>query len=179
LIARRQERLEQLASEIDCQTTLIPLDVGDTQQLQTTVTELTKTTTLDMVIANAGISLGHSDLLIPHEGFKKIIDINLLSIVALIEAVVPPMIEAKSGKIVLISSMASYVTMPSSIAYSTSKRALSSLAEGLRNQLKPFGIKVYDIRPGFIKSEMTDKNSFDMPFFLPTSKGVDHIIKAI
>jgi len=75
--------------------------------------------------------------------------------------------------------LASIITMPSSIAYSSSKRALNAYAEGLRYKLLPFNVDVSIIKPGFIKSELTDKNQFKMPFILPLDKGVDNIFNAI
>jgi short-subunit dehydrogenase len=69
--------------------------------------------------------------------------------------------------------------MPTSIAYSASKRALNAYGEGLRYQLKPYGIDVMTILPGFIDSEMTQKNSFKMPFLLTTQAGVKRITDAI
>ena len=85
----------------------------------------------------------------------------------------------QAGKIVVISSLASIVSMPSSIAYSSSKRALNSYTEGLRNLLSKDNITVINIQPGFIESEMTAKNSFKMPFFMSNEKGVNRIIYAI
>jgi short-subunit dehydrogenase len=69
--------------------------------------------------------------------------------------------------------------MPSSVAYSTSKRALNAYAQGLRYQLLTYGIDVMTILPGFIDSEMTQKNQFKMPFFLSTDAGVARIVHAI
>jgi short-subunit dehydrogenase len=69
--------------------------------------------------------------------------------------------------------------MPTSVAYSSSKRALNAYAEGLRYQLKPYGVDVMNILPGFIDSEMTQKNQFKMPFLLTTDAGVKRIIHAI
>jgi short-subunit dehydrogenase len=91
----------------------------------------------------------------------------------------PKFLEKKSGKIVFISSLASLLSMPSSKVYSSSKRALNAYAEGLRYKYKNDGIKVINILPGFIKSEMTDKNSFKMPFFLSTEAGAKRIYDAI
>ena len=61
----------------------------------------------------------------------------------------------------------------------TTKRAINAYAEGLRYAYNKYGIKVINIQPGFIKSEMTDKNKFKMPFLLETEDGVSRIIKAI
>jgi short-subunit dehydrogenase len=69
--------------------------------------------------------------------------------------------------------------MPTSIAYSSSKRALNAYAEGLHYQLKPHGITVMTIMPGFIDSEMTRKNRFKMPFLMSTEEGTARITHAI
>ena len=129
----------------------------------------------DLVIANAAISLPHSPSFTPFEDFKKTFDVNFLSIHAMLEGVVPKM---DKGKIVLISSLASLVGAPSSMPYSASKRALNSYAESLRNLLAP-NIKVINILPGFIKTDMTDKNDFYMPFLMDLKSGVDRIVYAI
>lgn len=69
--------------------------------------------------------------------------------------------------------------MPSSKVYSSSKRALNAYAEGIRYKYAKENIKVINILPGFIKSELTDKNDFNMPFLLETEDGVKRIVKAI
>jgi len=154
-------------------------DVADFDKLREIVKSITKNHTIDMVIANAGISYPHSTDFMKFEEFKNTIDVNFLSIHALLENIVPQMKANKRGKIVLISSLAGYVSSPTSLAYSASKRAINSYAEGLRNQLAPFNIKVINIKPGFIESEMTSKNNFKMPFLLSLKDGVDEIEKAI
>jgi len=134
---------------------------------------------LDMVILNAGISIGHSEELTSFKDFKKLFDVNVLAQHAILEILLPKFIAQKSGKIVFISSLASLISMPTSKAYSTSKRAINAYAEGLRYKYNKHGIKVINILPGFIKSEMTDKNKFNMPFLLETEDGVKRIMKAI
>ncbi|GAB6073955.1 SDR family NAD(P)-dependent oxidoreductase [Nautilia lithotrophica] len=129
----------------------------------------------DIVIANAAISLPHSPSFTPFDDFKRTFDINFLSIHAMLEGIVPKM---NKGKIVFISSLASLVAAPSSMPYSASKRALNSYAQSLRNLLAP-DIKVINILPGFIKTDMTDKNDFYMPFLMDLETGVDKIMYAI
>lgn len=135
--------------------------------------------TIDMVILNAGISIGHSEELTSFKNFKKLFDVNVLSSHAILEILLPKFKEQESGKIVFISSLASLISMPTSKAYSSSKRAVNAYAEGLRYKYNKYGIKVINILPGFIKSEMTDNNDFNMPFLLSTQEGVKRIIKAI
>lgn len=180
LIARREDKLEYLKSELQCEVEIFCVDVGDFEKLQSTIKAIiSKVEKIDMVIANAGVSLGHNDILSNFNDFKKLIDINFVSIHALLEPIIPTMQKHRRGKIVLISSLASIITMPSSIAYSTSKRAINAYAEGLRNLLLKDNIQVINILPGFIKSEMTAKNNFKMPFLLDTKCGVKKIIYAI
>ena len=181
LIARRQEKLEAVAEQCrsnGAQVETIVSDVNDFDLMKKIAAELAKTR-IDRIILNAGISVGHSGGITPFEDFHRLFQTNFLSIHALLEPVIPKMIEQKSGEIVFISSLASLMSMPTSVAYSSSKRALNAYAEGLRYQLKPYGVDVMTILPGFIDSEMTQKNKFKMPFLLSTDVGVQRIIKAI
>ena len=172
LIARRVERLSEYENVYKC-------DVSDFDKLRNIIKDITSKHNIDMVIANAGVSFPHSNDFMEFNDFKKTIDVNFISIHALLEHIVPQMKQNKKGKIVFISSLASFVASPTSLAYSASKRALNSYAESLRNQLAPFNIKVINIQPGFIDTEMTAKNKFHMPFKLTLKDGVNHIEKAI
>lgn len=179
LLARREERLQKLQSQLSPlakKVEIIVCDVTDFDNLGQRMRELLD---VDMVILNAGISLGHSLEITPFAEFKRLYDVNVLSNHAILEVLLPKFLEKKSGKIVFISSLASLFSMPSSKVYSSSKRALNAYAEGLRYKYEPYGIKVVNILPGFIKSELTDKNSFYMPFLLDTEDGAKIIKKAI
>ena len=136
-------------------------------------------THIDRIILNAGISVGHSAGVTAFDDFHRLFQTNFLSVHALLEPIIPKLIEQRAGEIVFISSLASLVSMPTSVAYSSSKRALNAYAEGLRYQLRPYGIEVMTILPGFIDSEMTQKNQFKMPFLLTTDAGVSRIVNAI
>jgi short-subunit dehydrogenase len=180
LLARREDRLQELKKELECKVDIYTVDVSDFESLQSAINDiLSQVDTIDMVIANAGVSLGHNSGFSDFDDFKRLMDINFLSVHALLSPIVPKMQSQKSGKIVLISSLASIVAMPSSIAYSASKRAINSYAEGLRNLVAKDNINVVNIMPGFIASEMTDKNDFKMPFFMSNQEGVRRITKAI
>jgi len=182
LLARREDKLYALRSELfeTCKSVeIIVADVTDFKILQE---KIRKITTLDMVILNAGVSLGDSgdtEHIPTIDEFENLYRVNVLSNHAILEILLPVFKEQGSGKIVFISSLASLFTMPSSKIYSSSKRALNAYAEGIRYKYNRYGIKVVNILPGFIKSELTDKNEFKMPFLLGTKVGVQKIIKAI
>ena len=179
LLARRQERLETLCRELQplgATTSFIVADLRDFQGLQKKIQTVQN---IDMLILNAGISLGHSDAIPTIEQFAELYDVNVLANHAILEVLLPQMKERKQGRVVFISSLASLFSMPSSKVYSSSKRALNAYAEGVAYKYAPYGIDVNIILPGFIKSELTDKNEFHMPFFMETKEGVKRIKKAI
>ena len=179
LLARREERLVRLKNELQdrCKNiTLICVDVTAFEALQK---EMKKLYDIDMVILNAGVSLGHSNKVPTIKEFQKLYDVNVLANHAILEILLPKMCAKRSGKVVFISSLASLFSMPSSKVYSSSKRALNAYAEGVRYKYSPYGIKIITILPGFIKSELTDKNEFAMPFLLETEEGVSRMKQAI
>lgn len=181
LIARRKERLESVAQRCrakGAEVETIIADVNDFARMREVGEELSRGG-MDRIILNAGVSVGHSGGVTPFEDFERLFKTNFLSVHALLEPIIPKLIEQKKGEIVFISSLASLFTMPTSIAYSSSKRAINAYAEGLHYQLKPHGIVVMTIMPGFIDSEMTQKNQFKMPFFMSTERGVARIAHAI
>lgn len=179
LLARREERLKNLAQELVPHAKSVEIVVADVTFFDELQEKIKLIGAVDMVILNAGISIGHSHTITPFKQFKKLFDVNLLANHAILEILLPHFRAQKSGKIVFISSLASLISMPTSKAYSSSKRALNAYAEGIRYKFKNEGIKVVTILPGFIKSELTDKNSFHMPFLLSTEEGVKKIKNAI
>jgi len=181
LLARREDRLKDVAARcvaLEAAVETIVADVNDFL-LMKCIGEKLANTHIDRIILNAGVSVGHSSGVTSFENFHRLFQTNFLSVHALLEPIIPKLSAQKSGEIVFISSLASLLSMPTSIAYSASKRALNAYAEGLRYQLKPHGIDVMTILPGFIDSEMTQKNRFKMPFLLSTQDGVKRITDAI
>ena len=170
-VARNEKKLKELTDEFKNIEPVV-LDLANLEDVRKFGKSVKN---IDLVICNGAISLPHSPSFTPFEDFKKTFDINFLSIHALLEGIVPDM---KKGKIVLISSLASLIGAPSSMPYSASKRALNSYAQSLRNLLAP-DIEVINILPGFIKTDMTAKNDFYMPFLMDLKEGVDRIEMAI
>jgi short-subunit dehydrogenase len=101
---------------------------------------------------------------------QRVMRINYEGSANLFAAVVPAMVERGQGHIAGVSSIAGYRGLPSSGPYSASKAALSTLLESLRLELPASGVAVTAIHPGFVKTPMTDKNPFWMPFMVPVDK---------
>ncbi len=134
---------------------------------------------IDIVIANAGVAysdkIGSGD---PKQ-INKVISTNVIGVTNSIIPFVPNMKEAKSGKIVIISSIASFRPIAYHGGYSSSKAAVRMFADSWRMALKKYKIQLTAICPGFIVSEMTDENKFPMPFLLQTDQAAKKMVKAI
>ncbi len=179
LLARRKERLQNLQNELQskCKTvTIISVDVTDFVLLQEKIKVIGA---VDLLILNAGISLGHTQNIPTIADFQNLYNVNVLANHAILEVLLPKLQVQKSGHIVFISSLSSLFTMPSAKVYASSKRALNAYAEGIRYKYAKDGLHVSILLPGFIRSELTDKNDFAMPFLLETQEGVQRMKKAI
>jgi short-subunit dehydrogenase len=183
LCGRNRERLLQtqdLCVEKGAEVEVSCLDVCDRQGMFAWITRVSQEFGIDLIIANAGISGGFSGQSLDDiEQDYKIFDTNLGGVLNTIYPVLPHMIEKKSGHIAIISSLASFIPMPSAPAYSASKVAVRFYGEALSMKLKPHNIAVSVICPGFIKSRMTDANQFPMPFLMETDEAARYIIKRL
>lgn len=183
LIARREEGLRGLADELRNDKTIIKtfsVDVTDFETLRSVCQAICdECERVDLVIANAGISSEHKAELYDFWDFKKIIDTNLLGVAAVFDIFAHKMISQGGGKLVAVSSLASFVAFPTTAAYSASKRAVNSFLDSMRLLLEPKNIKVVNIQPGFIRTPLTDKNGFKMPFLMELDRAATKIVKAI
>ena len=166
--ARRAELLEKLSTEYPGKVIPYVLDVRDAAAINVAANDfMTRAGVPDIVIANAGVSRGtlteHSEDL---ESFQQVLEINLLGMAKTFQPFIAPLRRAGKGRLVGIASVAGFRGLPGSEAYSASKAAAISYLESLRVELRNSGIKVVTIAPGFIKSPMTDVNSYPMPFLM-------------
>ena len=97
-------------------------------------------------------------------------DVNFIGAIHASKAVLPQMLERKSGHLVVVSSVAGFRGLPKSSAYSSSKAAISTYWESMRVELAPIGIAATTINPGYIKTPLTDKNNHPMPFIISAEK---------
>ncbi|NWF66318.1 MAG: SDR family NAD(P)-dependent oxidoreductase [Campylobacterales bacterium] len=180
LVARDEQRLKQLKDELDsyCHVEIFSIDLSNLFDVKNRFLQIKEChESFDLIILNAGVSLGHNKEITDFEENLTLLNTNFTSNMLIIDLLLPKL--AKNSKIVFISSLASYITMPSSIAYSTSKRAMNSYAEGLRNALYKKDIHVINIKPGFVDTPLTKKNSFKMPFFMDLDTAIKKIVYAI
>ncbi len=183
LLARRAEMLEELAGEVEKaggRAIALAADVTDAAAVQFAANRLREQFgRIDMLIANAGIAQSTDAKDLRPDEVAKLININVLGAVNSVTAVVPQMVEQKSGHLVAISSLAAYRGLPKSAAYCASKAAISAFFESLRIDLRDSGIGVTIIHPGFIKTPLTAGRQAKMPYLMELDDAAAKIIRAI
>ena len=134
----------------------------------------------DVVIANAGISIGmDSAMRADLEVMARTFATNNIGLAATFHPFISAMTERGSGALVGIGSVAGIRGLPGHGAYCASKAAVIAYCESLRGELKPSGVKVVTICPGYIDTPLTQKNTYAMPFLMPPEAFADQAFAAI
>ena len=182
LIARRQVALDEVADEIRDEggvAAVAVADVGDRDQLRRAVADLVEVIgPVDLMVANAGVGVPTTLEPVNIDVVEETIRVNVLGTIYSIEAVLPSMLERRTGQIAAISSLAAYKGMPGESAYCASKAAVNSYLEALRVQVRARGIIVSTICPGFIRTPMTATMTY-MPFALTADQAAGRIARAL
>jgi len=183
LAARRLGALEELADEIRrAGGTALALEcnVADFSAVQLAVSRCEEELgPVDRLIANAGMGRPTPIATFRSSDIEASLATNFLGFVYCVEAMLPAMLRRQSGHIVGVSSPAAWRGIPGSGAYSASKAAMTNLLESLRIELRPHGVDVTTIEPGFVRTPMTDQNDFPMPFLMEPDAAAKLIHRAI
>jgi short-subunit dehydrogenase len=135
---------------------------------------------VDVLIACAGVGTLASVFDLDTPGLRAMLEVNVLGVAQTIEAVLPGMLERRSGHIVGISSMAGYRGLPWMPGYSASKAALSAYLEGLRPALGLRGIAVTAVCPGFVRTGLTARTPFRRPLpMLDPEQAARHLVRVV
>lgn len=181
--ARRENLLEELnqtLTQYNNQIFSVKCDVADKNDVAETHQKiLDRFGIIDIAILNAGVAIQEDVLNFNSQNAEKTFGANFFGMVYWIEKLLPEFLSRKDGCIVGVSSLADNRGYSKSGSYCASKAAASIYLEGLRLELKKYGIKVITVKPGFVKSEMTDANKFYMPFLMETDEAAKVIINGI
>ena len=163
IFARRADQLKTLAKELDptgASVLTVAGDVtSDADRRQLVAATLEKFGRIDGLVNNAGYGTRGPVEIVPVDAIRKNFETNLFSLIALTQLVLPHMRERGDGCVVNIGSVAGKIARPMSSVYDSTKHALEAITDGLRGELKPFGVRVTLIRPGFIVTEFIDAAS--------------------
>lgn len=183
LTARRDNLIKEYRKELkldDANLLILKNDVSDKESCAEAYKKIVeKFGSVDVAILNAGMGRTMKVEKYDSRHAENIIGTNFMGIVYWVEQLVPDFIRRKTGIIAGVSSMADNRGYSGSGFYSASKAAATIYLEGLRIELNKHNVKVITIRPGFVKTPMTAKNNFKMPFLISSEKSAKYIRRGI
>ena len=177
--ARRESLLNEI-SELNENISSFPLDVTNKDDCKETF-ELIKNKyqNIDICFFSTGTWDPKKEKEIDVDQMKKVMEVNFFGTLNCIKAVEKYFREKNSGHISIVSSIAGYRGLPNSTGYGASKAALNNFAESLYFDFGRYNVRVSLVSPGFIKTPMTDKNEFKMPFLKTAEFAADKIYKGL
>lgn len=160
ICGRRKDRLDELRSELEGITDVFPLafDIRNRNDVESAIASLPQNfTQIDILVNNAGNAHGldpidNGDV----DDWDAMIDINIKGLLYVSKAVIPEMIERRSGHIINIGSTAAKEVYPNGNVYCATKHAVDALNAGMRIDLNQYGIRVGAIHPGMVETEFSD-----------------------
>jgi len=161
--ARNAARLDELVSVLPGRASAVPLDVTDSAAVQAAAAQIGR---LDGMVYLAGVYWPMKSTDWNPKQAEEMADINFMGALRAVGAVLPAMLAQGSGHIVLTGSLSGFRGLPGAIGYGASKAGLMHLAESMQADLRHSPVQVQLINPGFIKTRLTDKNDFAMPFIM-------------
>lgn len=179
---RNEARLASLAEDCGRQGAAVrtkALDVADTAAMARWIDECDAERSLELVIANAGVSGGAPGVGRGLGATRKILATNIDGVVNTVLPALERMRQRGQGQIAIMSSLAGFRGLPSSPAYCASKAAVRSWGEALRVRYAGDGVRISVICPGFVDSPMTENNPFPMPFLMGAERAARIIQKGL
>ena len=157
LTARSADKLADLPGEAK------PGDVTDREAMHRIADEIAP---VDVALLNAGTYIPVDPLKLDAAVFRQHLAVNVMGTVHCIEAVLPAMLELRSGRIAVVASVTGFAALPRAAAYGATKAFLISMCDSLRADLSGTGVEVTAINPGYVKTPLTAQNEFAMPFLI-------------
>jgi NADP-dependent 3-hydroxy acid dehydrogenase YdfG len=183
LFARRAAELEAVAREVESgggKALVVPGDVTSLAQVRAAHERIARETgPVEVAFLNAGVGDVTTVTHFNAEQIRRLFDVNVMGQVNWLDVLLPAMVARRAGTIVGTSSLARDRGLPSSGAYSASKAAVSVLLEALRVEGLAYGVKVVTFEPGFVKTPLTAKHRFKMPFLLEADDAAARLCRAV
>ena len=176
--ARRKELLDELAKNPNIVS--FPLDVTNRNQINEVFKNIIDNFgDLDICLFSSGTYEPKDEQNIDPDKIKNVINVNFLGVIDCVKSVERYFKDKKSGHISIVSSIAGYRGLPNSSGYGPSKAALTNFSESIYFDFKKFGVRVSIVSPGFIKTPLTDKNEFPMPFLKTPEYAAEKIFNGL
>ena len=176
--ARRKEILDEMANNENIFS--YPLDVTDQIQTKQVFEKIINDhKQIDLCIFSSGTYERKSEKELDVQNIRHVIEVNFLGVINCVSAVEKYYKDKNNGHIAIVSSPVGYRGLPKSSGYTPSKAALNNFTQGIYFDFKKFNVKVSLITPGFIKTALTDKNDFKMPFLKDTTYAANEIYNGL
>ena len=177
--ARRAELLDELSNSYE-NISGFPLDVTNKEKCKEVFNEIkNKFEDINICFFSTGTWDPKKEKDIDVDQIENVFKVNFFGTVNSIKAVEQYFRDKKNGVITIVSSIAGYRGLPNSTGYGPSKSALNNLAESLYFDFKRYNVRICLVSPGFIKTPMTDKNDFKMPFLKTPEYAADQIYEGL
>lgn len=174
-VAVTARRPAEIPGVINC-----PGDITSTEEMAAVVAGLEANHgPISLAILNAGTHLPTDGADFRLADYETLMDLNVGGTLKCLAALLPGMVARGEGRVALVSSVAGYSGLPTASGYGASKAALINLAEALKLELAPKGVAVSLINPGFVKTPLTDRNPFPMPFLLTAEDAARRIRRGL
>ena len=174
------KKLREDSKSLKGSINIYPLDIGVKKNVYLIFNKIENDLgSVGTVILNAAINEPINANNFSSEKIDNQMKINYTGTINCLEPIIKKFIKRKSGKIAIVASLAGYIGFPYSSGYCPTKAALISLSESLRSDLEQYNIVLQVINPGFVKTPMTDKNNFHMPFLISSEKSSEYIYKGL
>lgn len=174
LSARSEDRLKELVAELPGIASYVTLDVSDRASVEAAAAEVGQ---IDGMIYLAGVYWPMKAQDWNAEQAEAMADVNFTGAMRAVGAVVPAMVARDAGHIVITGSLSGFRGLPGAIGYSASKAGTMALAESLHADLRKTGVRVQVANPGFIRTRLTDKNDFKMPFLMEPEDAAQEVFE--
>lgn len=161
--ARSEDRLKELVDELPGKASYVTVDVSDLESVKAAAKEVGE---IDGVVFLAGLYWPMKSQEWDIEKAETMADVNFTGAFRVVGAVIGEMLQKDKGHIVLTGSLSGFRGLPGTIGYGASKAGVMYLAESMYADLRHTGVKVQVVNPGFIKTRLTEKNDFSMPFIM-------------
>lgn len=177
--ARSEDKLAQMAEGSNGRIIPAPGDVTDPDAMAAIVARIEEAHGLALAILNAGVYIPMPARDFTVEDAKKHFDVNLQGVVNGLVPAMQAMLAKNTGCLALVASVAGYRGLPKAGAYGATKAALINMAEALAYNLHPEGVRISLICPGFVETDATAVNDFDMPFLMQTDEAATRIVDGL
>ena len=170
--ARSEDRLEALVEELPGKASYITVDVADRAAVEAAAKQAGD---LDGVVYLAGAYWPMKAQDWDNEKADMMGEVNFLGASRVVGSVIKDMVAKNAGHIVLVGSLSGFRGLPGAIGYCSSKAGMMSLAESMQADLRTSPIEVQLVNPGFIKTRLTEKNDFNMPFIMSPEDAANEV----